>query len=318
MQVVYVAGGAGFIGSHLCKKLLHEGYQVFCIDNLLTSSKENIQTLLDDKNFQFVQKDITKDSIDDLPKPDFIFHLASPASPNAKSPRSYIAFPLETLLVNSQGTKNLLEIAKSTKARFLFASTSEVYGDPDISPQPESYFGNVNPNGPRSVYDEAKRFGEAMTMHFVRTHAVDARIVRIFNTYGPFMQKDDGRVVSNFIMQALQDEPLTIYGDGSQTRSFCYVDDMIEGLYALMFSENLMGEVVNLGNPDEYTILDFAQKIKEFTQTKSEIVFEELPSDDPKKRKPDIAKAKHLLGWQPKVTLEEGLKNTIEYFKKNI
>lgn len=317
MQTVYVAGGAGFIGSHLVKDLLMKNYEVVVLDNLVTSSKENIKDILDNPNFHFLEKDVTKltkEEISGLPVPNFVFHLASPASPNVKSPRSYIALGIETLMVNSQGTQSLLEIAKSHNARFLFASTSEVYGDPAISPQPETYWGNVNPNGIRSVYDEGKRFGEAMIMAYVRKFGIDARIARIFNTYGPNMQIDDGRVVSNFIVQALRGKALTVYGEGKQTRSFCYVSDLIEGLERLMFTDGLKGEVVNLGNPNEKTILDFATIIKSITNSPSEIVFEGLPSDDPKKRNPDITKAKRLLSWEPKVKLEEGLRKTIEYF----
>lgn len=319
MQTVWVVGGAGFIGRHLCEELLSRQFKVICIDNLLTSSKDNIQDFLANDNFSFIEQDIlslTKETASTISAPQFIFHLASPASPNAKSPRSYIAFPLQTLKVNSQGTENLLEIAKLHNARFLFASTSEVYGDPAVSPQPESYFGNVNPNGIRSVYDEAKRFGEALVMAYVRKFKTDCRIIRIFNTYGPFMQQDDGRVVSNFIMQAIHNKPLTVYGDGSQTRSFCYVSDMVEGLCKLMFLDNLSGEVVNIGNPNEKKILEFATLIKELTHSQSEIVFEEYPQDDPKQRKPDISKAKALLNWEPTVTLEDGLQKTITYFKQ--
>ena len=318
MQTVYVAGGAGFIGSHLCKRLLDEGYEVFCIDNYITSAKKNIESLFTNEHFHFVEADVTKPLPENLPKPDFIFHLASPASPNLKSPRSYMSLPIETLLVNSQGTYQLLELAKMHNARILFASTSEVYGDPTISLQSEDYNGNVSPNGIRSVYDEGKRFGEAMMMGFHRKYGVDTRIVRIFNTYGPNMQEDDGRVVSNFIVEALNNRPLTVYGNGDQTRSFCYVSDMVEGLKKYMFAENLRGEVINIGNPDEYTILDFAKKIKEITGTSAEIVHEELPEDDPKRRKPDITKAMHLLAWQPTVTLDEGLQKTIEFFKQEL
>lgn len=318
MQTVYIAGGAGFIGSNLVKDLLDKNYEVVAIDNFLTSTKDTIIPFLKNSHFHFLEKDVTSISEEDiasLPMPDFIFHLASPASPNEKSPRSYIAYAIETLQVNAQGTQKLLEIAKAHGSRFLYASTSEVYGDPDVSPQPETYWGNVNPNGVRSVYDEAKRYGEAMVMAYVRKYSVDARIVRIFNTYGPNMQPDDGRVVSNMIMQALHNKPLTIYGNGSQTRSFCYVSDLVEGLERLMFTEGLRGEVVNMGNPNEKTIKEFATIIKSLTNTSSEIVFEPLPSDDPKKRNPDIIKAKRLLDWEPKVSLEEGLKKTIDYFK---
>src|SRR5260221_10254134 len=242
MQTVYVAGGSGFIGSNLCAKLLIDGYSVVCLDNLSTSSEDSITPLKDNPHFHFVKADITSPdaiAMKDLPKPDFIFHLASPASPNKNGKRSYIAYPIETLQANTQGTYMLLELAKKYNARFLFASTSEVYGDPNVSPQPETYFGNVNPNGVRSVYDESKRCGEAYVMAYVRKYGLDGRIIRIFNTYGPNMQEDDGRVVSNFILQALNNKPLTIYGDGSQTRSFCYVDDLVDGLCAFMFGDNL-------------------------------------------------------------------------------
>ena len=317
MQTVYVAGGAGFIGSHLCERLLNEGHHVVCIDNFLTSNHKNISHLTSE-HLQVVEADVTKPLPESLPKPDYIFHLASPASPNMKSPRSYMAFPIETLLVNSWGTHNLLELAKEARARMVFASTSEIYGDPEISPQPETYNGNVSSVGPRSVYDEAKRFGEAMMMGYFRKFGVDARIVRIFNTYGPQMQHDDGRVVSNFIVQALKGEPLTVYGAGQQTRSFCYVSDMVDGLYRFMFQDNLAGQIINIGNPDEYTILEFAKRIKDSMDTSSEIIFEDLPQDDPKQRKPDITKAKELLSWEPTVTLEEGLAKTIEYFRKEV
>lgn len=314
MQTVLVAGGAGFIGSHLCERLLNEGYDVICVDNLLTSSRQNIEHLLDNEHFSFVHHNV----IEPLPvhlKADVVFHLASPASPNHHSKLSYHSLPMETMLVNTQGTLELLKFTKTHNAKFLFASTSEVYGDPLVHPQPESYRGNVSTTGPRSVYDEAKRFGETLTAYFWRHDNVDTRIVRIFNTYGPNMQPDDGRVVSNMIMQALHNKPLTIYGNGSQTRSFCYVSDLVEGLERLMFTEGLRGEVVNMGNPNEKTIKEFATIIKSLTNTSSEIVFEPLPSDDPKKRNPDIIKAKRLLDWEPKVSLEEGLKKTIDYFK---
>lgn len=314
MQTVLVAGGAGFIGTHLCKSLLSENYHVLCIDNLITSDRKNIEPLLRNPNFVFIEQDIVqpliiKEAID------FIFHLASPASPNKNSPRSYINFPIETLLANSEGTHRLLELAKEKKSKFLFTSTSEVYGDPLVSPQEETYFGNVNPNGIRSVYDESKRFGEAITMAYVRKFGLNARIIRIFNTYGPLMQKDDGRVVSNFICNAIENKPLAVFGDGRQTRSFCYVDDMVDGVKLAMFSEGTKGEVINLGNPDERTVLDIAELVKTITSSTSQIVFEPFPEDDPKRRKPHIEKAKIILGWEPKIGIEEGLRNTIEYFK---
>lgn len=317
MQTVLVAGGAGFIGSHLCKSLLAKNYKVVCVDNLITGDRANIKDFQSNPNFAFLEKDVTKPLEEEI-KVDFIFHLASPASPNKKCPKSYINHPLETLLVNSLGTYSLLEFAKKNSAKFLFASTSEVYGDPKVSPQSEEYFGNVNPNGVRSVYDESKRFGEAITMSYVRSLDLDARIIRIFNTYGPLMQKDDGRAVSEFIMQAITGKPLTIYGDGKQTRSFCYVTDMVDGIEKAMFSENTKGEVINLGNPDEKTILELARLVKEICGSSLEPIFEELPEDDPKVRKPDISKAEKLLGWKPKVDIEEGLKKTVEYFRSQI
>lgn len=316
MQTVLVAGGAGFIGSNICLSLLNKDYKVICVDNLVTGEKANIQEFLSNPNFSFVEKDVNSKELGVSEKIDFIFHLASPASPNKNSDRSYMAFPIETLLVNSLGTYNLLELAKKNNSKLLFASSSEVYGDPSVSPQPEEYFGNVNPNGPRSVYDEAKRFGEAIAMAYVRKFDQDVRIARIFNTYGPKMRADDGRVVSNFINQAIKNEPLTIYGDGKQTRSFCYIDDMVLGLEAVMFTQDIKGEVINLGNPDEMTIMDFANLIKKLSSSNSEIKFAQtFPIDDPHRRCPNIQKAKKILGWEPKVTLEEGIKKTIDYFR---
>ncbi len=314
MQTVLVAGGGGFIGSHLCKSLLSDNFKVICVDNFVTSNKRNVEELLPDKNFRLIEQDITK-SFEPGEKIDFIFHLASPASPNAKSPRSYINFPVETLLANSQGTHMLLDLARENKSKFLYVSSSEIYGDPEVSPQKEDYFGNVNPNGPRSVYDESKRFGEAITMAYFRKFGLNIRIIRIFNTYGPKMQKDDGRVVSNFINQALWEKDFTIYGDGSQTRSFCYVDDMVSGLKLAMFKDGTQGKVYNLGNPDERSVKELADIIKKLTGSESKIIFEELPFDDPKTRRPDIERAKEELGWEPMVRLEEGLQRTIEYFR---
>lgn len=316
MQTALVAGGAGFIGSQLCKSLLNDGYKVICVDNFITGDSKNVESLKTNANFFLVEKNIIEDiDFENLGKIDYIFHLASPASPSQKSKRSYINFPLETLLVNSQGTHNLLKLAKETNAKFLYASTSEVYGDPSISPQSEEYFGNVNPNGIRSVYDESKRFGESITMTYFRKFGLNARIIRIFNTYGPNMQKDDGRVVSNFINQTLNSEPITIYGKGNQTRSFCYVDDMIIGIKLAMFSDKTNGEVINLGNPQEKTILELAELITDLTKSSFKIIFENLPADDPKRRQPDISKAQKLLSWSPKINLQEGLLKTIEYFK---
>ncbi|MBI4096420.1 MAG: SDR family oxidoreductase [Candidatus Levybacteria bacterium] len=319
MQTVLIAGGAGFIGSHLCQSLLSSNYRVVCIDNFLTGDEKNIKGFLSNPNFEFIKHDVTKmDShiARRLSHVDYIFHLASPASPNKNSPRSYINYPIETLLVNSAGTHNLLELARRFNSKFLFASSSEVYGNPSVSPQKEDYFGNVNPNGVRSVYDEAKRFGEAITFGYIRKHNLDARVVRIFNTYGPMMQAEDGRVVSNFINQAITDSSITVYGNGTQTRSLCYVDDMITGIILAMFSSGTKAEVFNLGNPDERTILSIAKLIESMVGSSSEIIFEDLPEDDPKVRKPDISRAKRVLGWEPKVSLEEGLLKTIDYFKK--
>ncbi len=317
MQTVLVAGGAGFIGSHLCKSLLDDNYKVICVDNLITGDEKNISPLFKNPNFQFIKQDVTTLSTFNfqLSTLNYIFHLASPASPNKKSPRSYINYPIETLLANSLGTYNLLEKARQFNSKFLYASSSEVYGDPAMSPQKEDYFGNVNPIGVRSVYDEGKRFGEAITFAYIRKYNLDARVIRIFNTYGPVMQADDGRVVSSFINQAIANKPITVYGKGSQTRSLCYVDDMIAGIKLTMFSMNTKGEVFNLGNPDERSILDIAKLIKKMTNSKSEIIFEDLPQDDPKARKPDISFAKEILGWEPKVATIDGLKKTIEYFK---
>lgn len=318
MQTVLVAGGAGFIGSHLCRSLLDDNYKVTCIDNLITGNESNISPFLKNPNFKFIKHDIVKpfENIDiNQLRVDYIFHLASPASPNKNSARSYINYPIETLLVNSVGTYNLLELVRQSDIKFLYASSSEVYGDPAISPQKEDYFGNVNPNGVRSVYDEGKRFGEAMSFAYVRKYNADARIVRIFNTYGPVMQVDDGRVVSNFINQAIRNESITVYGKGAQTRSLCYVDDMIAGIRLAMFAPNTKGKVFNLGNPDERTVLDIAKLIKTITNSSSDIAFNDLPEDDPRVRKPDISRAGKVLGWEPKVSVEEGLGKTIEYFK---
>ena len=321
MKYALVSGGAGFIGSHLCKKLLENNIFVICLDNFLTGREENIEQFNNNGNFVFINHDVIE-RVGGILSPfesiDYIFHLASPASPNEKSKKSYMSYPIETLLVNSMGTYNLLNIAKKANARFLFASTSEIYGDPEVSPQKESYFGNVNSAGPRAVYDEGKRFGEAMTMAYYRKFGVDVRIPRIFNTYGENMREDDGRVVSDFIVHSLKREPITIFGDGNQTRSFCYVSDLIEGLYEFMIRDGLSGEIINLGNPSEYTIKELALKVKELTGSTSEIVYDKLPEDDPKQRKPDISKAKKLLDYSPKVNADEGLKKTIEYFKKII
>lgn len=321
MQIVLVAGGAGFIGSHLCKSLLDDNYRVICVDNFLTSDKKNLKNLLRNPKFTFIEHDIIQPIQNAILRLgsgqnlDYIFHLASPASPNKKSTKSYVNYPIETLLANSQGTYNLLELARQFNAKFLYASSSEIYGNPTISPQKEDYFGNVNPNGIRSVYDEGKRFGEAITFSYARKHNLDVRIIRIFNTYGPIMQVDDGRVVSNFINQAIKNRPITVYGKGTQTRSLCYIEDMVLGIKMAMFAPKTKGEVFNLGNPDERSVLDIAKLIKSMTKSASEIVFEDLPIDDPKTRKPDISHAKGILDWEPKISTEEGLKKTIGYFK---
>ena len=300
-----VTGGAGFLGSHLCDLLLDKGHEVICIDNLVTGNTRNIEHIKSDK-FTYLKHDITK-PIYFGDKIDYIFHLASPASPI-----DYLDLPIQTLKVGALGTYNLLGLAKEQNARFLLASTSEVYGDPLVNPQPETYWGNVNPIGPRGVYDEAKRYAEAITMAYHRFHGVDTRIVRIFNTYGPRMRVEDGRVVPNFINQALKGEDITVYGDGRQTRSFCYVSDLIEGIYRLMMSDFV--EPVNIENPEEMTVLEFAERVIEIIGSDSRIVFEDLPVDDPKVRRPDISRAKNVLGWEPKVGLGDGLKETVRYF----
>jgi dTDP-glucose 4,6-dehydratase len=310
MQTAIVMGGAGFLGSHLCDKLLSEGLRVICVDNLITGNIDNIAHLSGKENFSFIKHDITNYIF--IPgKVDYILHFASPASPV-----DYLQLPIQTLKVGSLGTHKALGLAKEKKARFLLASTSEVYGDPEIHPQPEEYWGNVNPIGPRGVYDEAKRFAEALTMAYHRYHNVETRIARIFNTFGPRMRPKDGRAIPNFIMQALSGQPITVYGDGSQTRSFCYITDQIDGLYKLLMSDE--DEPVNIGNPEEIPLLDIAKEIIELTNSKSEIVFEELPVNDPKVRQPDIKKAKEKLGWEPRVARKEGLEHTILYFKSLI
>ncbi|MDD3421455.1 MAG: SDR family oxidoreductase [Methanocellales archaeon] len=312
MKTVLVTGGAGFIGSHLCEKLLVEGHKVICLDDLSTGNENNIHHLLSDAGFTYLKQDIVK-SLKITEKIDHIFHLASPASPV-----DYQRLPIETLLAGSFGTNNALELAKEKGAVLLLASTSEVYGDPAIHPQREDYWGNVNPIGPRSCYDEAKRFAEALTMAYHRKYDLNVRIVRIFNTYGQRMRKDDGRAIPNFITQAMADEPITVYGDGSQTRSFCYISDMVEGMYRAMFSKDMRGEVVNLGNQSEIPVLELAERIKSTTKSHSKIVFKKLPEDDPKQRCPDTSKAKEILGWEPVVDLEEGLNRTIRWFEETL
>jgi dTDP-glucose 4,6-dehydratase len=304
MTTSLVTGGAGFLGSHLCDHLLARGHRVICVDNLETGSLANVKHLRAD-TFRFEQVDITDHYEIDEPV-DFVYHMASPASPI-----DYARLPLHTLKVGAYGTHNTLGLAKKHRARFLLASTSEVYGDPLVHPQPESYWGNVNPIGPRGVYDEAKRYAEALTMAYLRQQGVDTCIVRIFNTYGPRMRPNDGRAVPTFLRQALEDKPLTVFGDGSQTRSFCFVDDLVRGLMAL--AESDLHEPVNIGNPDEMTLLEMAQLVIELTESRSEIVFEALPMDDPKVRQPDITRAKQLLGWEPQVDLRAGLSQTVEH-----
>jgi len=351
-----ITGGAGFLGSHLCDRLIAEGHQVICVDNLLTGRKENIVHLLDNENFTFIEHDVSKPlDLESLipktqhPTPNtqalsYILHFACPASP-----KDYLKYPIETMKVEAFGTYNMIELARETDSVFLLASTSEVYGDPEVNPQPEEYWGHANPIGPRSVYDEAKRYAEALTMAYHRKYGLDIRIARIFNTYGPRMKADDGRVVSNFIVQALKGAPITVYGDGSQTRSFCYVDDLIEGIHRLLLwqpdsfidkpeshnsshiTHNSIPEtepprpmtqdlapVFNLGNPEEVSILDFAKEVLKVTDSKSESVFKPLPQDDPKVRRPDIRKAMQLLGWYPKVGREEGLQKSVELFQEHV
>ncbi len=312
---IIVTGGAGFLGSHLCDKLISLGHTVIAIDNLLTGNEQNIAHLKDNPNFTFINHDVTLPLPADL-QADQIYHLASPASPNQDSPKSYHALAFETMQVNTNGTWALAQTAVEMKAKFLFASTSEIYGDPLEHPQKETYRGNVSTAGPRSVYDEAKRYGETIVSAFVRSKGLDGRIIRIFNTYGPRLSPDDGRVVTEFVTAALQNQPLPVFGKGTQTRSFCYVSDLIEGIYAAMNSDNTKGEVFNLGNPDEYQVLDLAQKVIELTGTTAEIEYaKELPEDDPLQRCPDITKAKEILDWEPKIGLEEGLGKYIQYLK---
>lgn len=307
---ILITGGAGFLGSHLCDKFIKHGFAVVCMDNLITGSTDNIAHLLGNPNFTFIHHDVTNYMYleGDL---DYILHFASPASPI-----DYLKFPIQTLKVGSLGTHKALGLAKAKNARFLLASTSEVYGDPLVHPQQESYWGNVNPVGSRGVYDEAKRFAEAMTMAYHRFHGVETRIVRIFNTYGPKMRIEDGRAIPAFMSQALNNEPVTVFGDGSQTRSVCYVDDLVEGIYRLLLSDE--NNPVNIGNPDEISMLELAKEIIEITNSKSEIIFKELPEDDPKIRQPDITRAKELLQWQPSIDRKEGLVKTMEYFKKRL
>jgi dTDP-glucose 4,6-dehydratase len=309
---VLITGAAGFIGSHLCERFLEEGHTVIGLDNFLTGSPDNIAHLFGNPNFTFYKYDVTNFIYvaGDL---DLILHFACPASPV-----DYLNHPIHTMKVDSLGTLHTLGLAKEKSARYLLASTSEVYGNPTVHPQPETYWGNVNPIGPRSVYDEAKRFSEALSMAYYREHGVDVRIARIFNTYGPRMRMNDGRVIPNFVCQALTGRPLTVYGDGSQTRSFCYIEDLVEGVYRLAVKEGLEGQVFNLGNPEEYRIADLAKLVLELTGSGSDIVFRERPEDDPDRRRPDISKAKEILGWEPRTGIREGLGLTVEWFRRKL
>ena len=305
-----VTGGAGFLGSHLCERLLHDGWQVLSVDNLISGAAKNLAHLGGNDRFQSIQHDVSEALYIDGPV-DAVLHFASPASPI-----DYADHPIATLKVGTLGTHNMLGLARAKGATFFLASTSEVYGDPKVHPQPEAYWGNVNPIGPRAVYDEAKRAAEAFTMAYHRTHGMKTRIVRIFNTYGPMMRTNDGRAVPNFLLQALQNQPLTVYGDGSQTRSLCYVDDLIEGIVRLLATD--YAEPVNLGTDDEVTMLQLATRIRDLSGSKSEIVFKPLPEDDPKQRRPDLTRARKLLGWEPRTSLDAGLAKTIAYFRERL
>jgi dTDP-glucose 4,6-dehydratase len=312
MPRTLITGGAGFLGSHLCDRLIDEGHKVICMDNLVTGNTENIEHLfeLGQDRFRFVEYDVT-DYIHVNGDLDYVLHFASPAAPE-----DYLRLPIQTLKVGALGTHKALGLAKAKDARLLLASTSEVYGDPLVHPQPEDYWGNVNPIGERGVYDEAKRFAEAITMAYNRYHGVETRIVRIFNTYGPRMRIDDGRALPTFMSQALRGDPITVYGDGSQTRAFCYVDDLVDGIYRLLMSDE--SDPVNIGNPDEITIKEFAEEIIKITGTGSSITYEELPEDDPQVRQPDISRAREILDWEPKVDRKEGLRRTLDYFQKKV
>jgi len=307
---ILITGGAGFLGSHLCDRFLKEGFQVLCMDNLLTGSKMNIEHLVGDEDFQFLHNKVSE-YVHVPGELHYILHFASPASPI-----DYLKMPIQTLKVGSLGTLHLLGLAKEKKATILVASTSEIYGDPLVHPQTEDYWGNVNPVGPRGVYDEAKRFLEAVTMAYHTFHGLDTKIIRIFNTYGPRMRLNDGRALPAFIGQALRGEDITVFGDGSQTRSFCYVDDLVDGIYRLLLSD--YNDPVNIGNPDEITIREFAEEVVKLTGSNSKIIFKDLPVDDPKQRQPDITKAREILGWEPKISRSEGLIPTLDYFKKKV
>ena len=310
MARTLITGGAGFLGSHLCDRFIAEGHEVVCVDNFITGNPDNIAHLIGHERFHLIQHDVTNFIYVEGPL-DYVLHFASPASPI-----DYLRLPIQTLKVGALGTHKALGLAKAKEARFLLASTSEVYGDPQIHPQPEDYWGNVNPVGLRGVYDEAKRFAEAMTMAYHRYHGVETRIVRIFNTYGPRMRLDDGRALPTFMSQALEGEPITVFGDGSQTRSFCYVDDLVEGIFRLLMSDEV--EPVNIGNPAEISIKGFAEEVIRLTGSESKLVFKPLPQDDPKIRQPDLSRAKALLGWGPEVSRSEGLERTLAYFRSRI
>jgi len=309
MKIALITGGAGFLGSHLCERFLEAGYRIICMDNLITGSLSNIAQFEKNPNFKFIKHDVSK-YIDIDGQIDIVLHFASPASPI-----DYLNYPIQTLKVGSLGTHNAIGVAKAKKAAFLLASTSEVYGDPKVHPQPEHYYGHVNCIGPRGVYDEAKRFAEAITMAYHKVHKVDTKIVRIFNTFGPMMRKDDGRAIPNFISQALKNEPITVYGKGNQTRSFCFVSDLIQGIYLL--SQSDFHEPVNIGNPVELKIIDLAKIIIKLSKSKSKIIYKSLPEDDPKVRQPDIARARKLLKWRPRIDLEQGLKETVKWFAES-
>lgn len=314
-----VTGGAGFIGSHLTRRLLAEGWTVTCLDNFASGMRRNIASLLDNPNFILMECDVSRGPLADDLAADRYFHLASPASPNPHTPRSYMALPLETAMVNSVGLQNVLELARRTGGRVLFASTSEIYGDPLQHPQHEDYWGNVSSIGPRSCYDEAKRFGEALAMIYVRSYGVDARLIRIFNTYGPNMDPEDGRMLPNFITQALANKPLTIYGDGQYTRSLCYVDDLVNGLLAVVETDrtDAAGRPYNLGNPEEHTILEYAKMVLELIPSSaSSITYHDPVPDDPSRRRPDVGRARSELNWEPRIPLREGLSKTIDYFRE--
>lgn len=310
MKKILVTGGAGFVGSHLVDSLLEDGYFVYVVDNLITGSEKNIEHLKSNENFKFIKANVSEPLEIDFDL-DFIFHLASPASP-----ADFTKIPEEIALTNSLGAINVLKLAKESGARILMTSTSEAYGDPKEHPQKETYWGNVNTFGPRACYDESKRFSETMSYIYLHKYNLNVRIIRIFNTYGPRMRKDDGRAVSNFINQAIKGETIVVHGDGEQTRSFCYVSDMVEGIGKVMFGKGTKGEIFNLGNPDEYTMNEFVKIIKKMTESKSDIKYEKLPKDDPKRRRPDISKVRKVLNWEPKVKLEEGLKETIKFYKE--